>query len=139
MDGITLADTASRVQPQDLSGFFVGWPDAPSNERRLEIVEAADMVVVAYQGDRLVGFITALTDGVFAASIPLIEVLPDLQASGVGRRLLERMLERLQDCYMIDLACDDDVVGFYERNGALRLNAMVWRNYGRLHPTAASQ
>ncbi len=51
---------------------------------------------------------------------------------GVGSALVRGMLERLRSCYMIDLACDDDLVKFYERMGGTRLNSVSWRNYERL-------
>lgn len=35
---------------------------------------------------------------------------------------------------LVDLACDEDVVPFYERLGGTRLNAMSWRHHHRLTP-----
>lgn len=40
------------------------------------------------------------------------------------------MLDDL-DLYMVDAACDDDVVPFYERLGFTRSNAMIMRRYAR--------
>jgi GNAT superfamily N-acetyltransferase len=132
MDDVQLAASADGVGVDDLDGFFVGWPEPPSPERRLAILLAADEVVVARCNEKLIGFVTAITDGVFAASIPLVEVLPEWQGRGIGRLLMNAMLDRLAGCYAIDLACDDDVVAFYERLGGTRLNAMSWRNHHRL-------
>lgn len=42
---------------------------------------------------------------------------------------MERMLAELDGSYAIDLSCDDDVVGFYEKLGLRRANAMFQRNY----------
>ena len=90
------------------------------------------MVIARDETGTLVGFITAITDGVFAAYIPLLEVLPRFQGQGIGQTLVRRMLTRLQDCYMIDVVCDDDVVTFYEQLAGQRLNGVGWRNSERL-------
>lgn len=134
MTEIVFEASALRVTESDLADFFVGWPTPPSPARRLNVLRSAHEVVVARDGDgRMVGFITAITDGMFAAYIPLLEVLPNHQRQGIGRRLLETMTARLASCYMIDLVCDDDVAGFYERCGSTRVGAaVVWRNYERL-------
>jgi ribosomal protein S18 acetylase RimI-like enzyme len=125
---IQLSRNLHDVAAADLSGFYVGWPNPPSLGRRLEILRAANEVILAWDGDHLVGFITALTDGVFAAYIPLVEVLPSHQGRGIGSELVNQVLDRLRDHYMIDLVCEADVAGFYERLGGTRLTAVAWRN-----------
>lgn len=132
MREVNYSSSAEGVAEGELSDFFVGWPQPPSNAQRRQVLEAASEVVIARDASgTLVGFITAVTDGVFAAYIPLLEVLPDFQGQGIGRALVDRMLGRLQDCYMIDLVCDDSVVTFYEQLGGRRLNGVGWRNYQR--------
>ena len=65
----------------------------------------------------------------FAAYIPLLEVRTDRQHEGVGRALVERMLARLDRCYMVDVVCDENVIAFYEALGGQRLHAVAWRNF----------
>jgi GNAT superfamily N-acetyltransferase len=133
MATVHYSDTASGVTAGDLDGFFVGWPEPPSPARRLAIVQAAHRVVVARDVDGVViGFATAITDGCFAAYVPLVEVLPSRQGHGVGTEMVRRLLDQLAECYIVDLVCDDDVVPFYERIGGTRLNAVAWRRYDRL-------
>lgn len=126
---------AAGLTAADLTPFFVGWPTPPPPERRLEILRAADELVVARDPDgRLVGFVTALTDGTFAAFVPLLEVVPDRQGTGLGSRLVAALLDRLSDCYSVDLVCDPDVTPFSERLGGARLDGIGWRRYERLDP-----
>jgi ribosomal protein S18 acetylase RimI-like enzyme len=73
--------------------------------------------VLAVEGERVVGFVTAFSEGVLSAYIPLLEVLPEYQRRGVGSELVRRILARLSDLYMVDLACDADLVPYYERLG----------------------
>lgn len=63
----------------NLDGFFVGWPAAPSNEVFQKLLHGSYKVVLAYEGKKLLGFITAISDGVLSAYIPLLEVLPSHQ------------------------------------------------------------
>ena len=134
MLGAATYDTdVDRLVAADLDGFFVGWPDPPSPGRRLDILRAAHRTVIARDASgRVVGFVTAITDGVFAASITLLEVLPDAQHAGIGSELARRVLADLDGCYMVDLTCDADVAPFYERLGATALTAMAWRRYARI-------
>lgn len=122
---IEFRDTADGLTADALSGFFVGWPEPPSPERHLELLRASTHVVVALEGERVVGFATAVSDGVLSAYVPLLEVLPGHQARGIGTELIRRLLARLEGLYMVDLACDEDLVAFYERLGLHRVGTAV--------------
>lgn len=121
------------ITPDMLEGFFVGWPDPPGCGTHLRLLRQSSHVVLAVDTDRrqVAGFITAVSDGVLSAYIPLLEVLPERQGEGIGRELVERMLKQLGNLYMIDLCCDDGLVPFYEQLGMHRVNGMVLRNYER--------
>ena len=108
---IVYRESTDGVRPAHLAGFFVGWPNPPSPETHLRILDHSDAIVLAVDEEtsRVVGFITAITDHVVAAYIPHLEVLPPYQGQGIGRALVERMVRRLKDLYMIDLLCDPDV------------------------------
>ena len=45
---------------------------------------------------------------------------------------MRRVLALLEDRYMVDLCCDDDLVEFYERLGMSRLNGMALRTPGAI-------
>jgi ribosomal protein S18 acetylase RimI-like enzyme len=116
-----------------LDGFFVGWPDPPSARTHREILHRSAYVVLAVdeQAGRVVGFVTAISDGVLSACIPLLEVLPAYQRQGVGRELTRRMLVLLKDLYMVDLTCDRDVQAFYAQCGMTESTGMMMRNHER--------
>ncbi len=103
---IDFTDSCEGVEARHLQGFFVNWTDPPTPATHLRILKQSGLVVLARDdatGD-VVGFVTALTDGVLSASIPLLEVLPTNQGQGIGKALLRRMIERLGNLYMIDTA-----------------------------------
>jgi ribosomal protein S18 acetylase RimI-like enzyme len=126
---IRYADELTGIEAQHLRGFFVGWPRLLSPDDHLRLLAGSDRVVLAIDTDteRVVGFVTALTDGVLTGFIPLLEVLPAYQGQGIGRALMSRMLDRLQALPNIDLMCDPDIVPFYERFGMRPWTGMVLR------------
>jgi ribosomal protein S18 acetylase RimI-like enzyme len=131
---IQYTDDPSTIRPQQLEGGFgVGWPDPPSPENHLRIMHASYAVWLAIdeESDSVVGFINAISDGISAAYIPLLEVLEPFQNRGIGSELARRMLETLRHLYQIDLMCDDDLVPFYRRLGMAKAGGMIVRNYDR--------
>lgn len=114
-------------------GFFVGWPNPPSAETHLRFLKGSAHVFLAMDDatGNVVGFVTAISDGVTCAYIPHLEVLPPYQAHGVGTELMGRMLETVRHLYMIDLLCDEDVQPFYARLGMHPTTGMMVRNYER--------
>lgn len=45
-----------------------------------------------------------------------------------GSELMKRMLDKLNDMYMVDLLCDADIQSFYERFAMQKTTAMMFRN-----------
>ncbi|MFO1442078.1 GNAT family N-acetyltransferase [Bacillus sp. Bva_UNVM-123] len=114
-----------------LKGFFVDWPNPPSPETHLKLLKNSSKVVIALDEatNQVIGFITAISDGVLSAYIPLLEVLPEYKNKGIGKELVNRMLKELDSFYMIDLCCDDDLVPYYDKFGMMKTNGMIYRNY----------
>ncbi|HMN29257.1 MAG TPA: GNAT family N-acetyltransferase [Caldilineaceae bacterium] len=131
---ITYLTSTETITVDQLQGFFVGWPNPPTPATHLRLLRQSDLVVLALdkEAQRVVGFITALTDGVLSAYIPLLEVLPSYQGRGIGRALVEQILDRLRTCYAIDLLCDVDVQPFYARLGFRPFTGMLIRNYEQI-------
>ncbi|CEG27087.1 GNAT family N-acetyltransferase [Bacillus sp. B-jedd] len=123
--------TLEEITADMLNGFFVGWPNPPSPETHLKLLQNSSHIVLAVEGEQVIGFITAISDGVLSAYIPLLEVLPEYQGKGIGQELVSKMLEHLRGIYMIDLCCDDDLVPYYEKFGMFKANGMLFRNYDR--------
>ncbi len=114
-----------------LRGFFEGWRKPRTPEVHLEILSGSDLIVLAVDQNagKVVGFITALTDGVQAAFIPLLEVSPDYRGQGIGSTLVREMLAKLEGLPSIDLMCDPGLQAFYERFGMSPSVGMIIRQY----------
>jgi GNAT superfamily N-acetyltransferase len=114
---LTYRDTATGIGSDQLAGFFVGWPSPPTAERHLEILHGSHAVAIAVDDAALVGYATAISDGVLSAFIPLLEVLPAYQHQGIATELVKRLLAQLDHLYMVDVCCDADLEPFYRRLG----------------------
>lgn len=130
---ITYSDSVDGITADKLNGFFVGWPNPPTPATHLRILQGSTHVQLAIDDEtgNVVGFMTAISDGVSAAYIPHLEVLPAYKQQGIGSELVKRMLETLKNIYMVDLICDADVQPFYARLGMRPYTAMIHRNYDR--------
>ncbi|MFH1865393.1 MAG: GNAT family N-acetyltransferase [Candidatus Eisenbacteria bacterium] len=130
---IRYTDSTEGIAEEQLSGFFVGWPDPPSPATQMKILEGSHTVMLAIDDEesRVVGFVTAVSDGVLAAYIPLLEVLPEYRRHGIGSELVRRAMEKLDGLYMVDLVCDPQMESFYSRFGMKPAHAMAIRRYER--------
>lgn len=120
-----------NITHEMLAGFFVEWPNPPSTETHLKLLNNSSKIVVVIDPsvNKVVGFITAISDGILSAYIPLLEVLPAYKNQGIGKKLVQKMLEELDDIYMIDLCCDDDLIPYYKKFKMMESTAMIKRNY----------
>ena len=132
--GIEYRDTADGLAASQLAGFFVDWLRQPTPEAHLDILHGSAHVVVALDeaSDQVVGFVTAISDGVLSAYISLLEVLPEYQGRGIGSELMRRLLSQTKGLYMVDTLCDVDVQSYYARFGMQRSRGMCIRRYDRI-------
>ena len=130
---ITYTNSLKNLSADQLAGFFVDWPNPPSRETHLRLLRSSTAAWLAVEEEtrQVVGFITAISDGVLSAYIPFLEVLPEFQHQGIGQELVRRMLETLKGFYMVDLLCDAELQGFYAPLGMHKADGMMIRNYDK--------
>lgn len=126
---ILYSNDKKKLDQLIISGFFVGWPNPPSEQTLKKILNGSQHVYLAIEDNRLVGFINAISDQVLSAYIPLLEVLPEYQGQGIGKMLVTKMKEDLKRYYMIDISCDQDIQGFYVEQGFKPAHGVMIRNY----------
>ena len=129
MDEIFYSSDLSSVTSDALEGFFEGWTIRPTSDTLLRLLNASPVRVLAMDSTngKCIGYVTALTDGVLFGYVSSLEVLPEYQGRGIGKSLMGRVLDQLQDLYAVDLVCDEDVQPFYEKCGLKRCFSMVVR------------
>lgn len=90
--------TDAYLDLKDLLPLYeaVGWT---SYSQKPDILEAAIKgsrdILVAYDEDQLVGLIRTVGDGVSIIFVQDILVLPDYQRQGIGRSLLQAILDKI--------------------------------------------
>lgn len=130
---IKYTDNTDDITVEQLAGYFVGWPNPPSPATHLKLLKRSYKIVLAIDdaSGMVVGFVNAISDGVLAAYIPLLEVLPNYQKRGIGQGLMQRLLGSLRDFYMIDLICERKLESYYRRFDMAPAFGMVIRNFDR--------
>ena len=92
-----------------------------------QMFENSSLVLTAWHDGRLVGIARVLTDGVLYSYLCGLAVEPDVQGLGIGRRLIEAVLERCRGTELV-LRDSDISAGFYARLGFERVpNAWMRR------------
>ena len=124
-------DTSKITANMLNSGFFAGWPNPPTPDTHLRILQSSYLAYVAIDTkiNKVVGFINAISDGVLSAYIPLLETLESHRGNGIGSELVRLMLANLDDLYMIDIAHDENRNTFYDKFNPHRGTLSFFRNY----------
>ncbi|MDD5169931.1 MAG: GNAT family N-acetyltransferase [Syntrophales bacterium] len=73
-------------------------------------------VVFVFHEDRLIGFGRALSDGAYQAAIYDVVVIPEHQGKGIGRVMMENLLQKVAHCNLI-LYANPGKEGFYSTMG----------------------
>ena len=103
------------VDLDQLAALFdaVGWQKRTTNRTRLsQLVSGSLWVVSAWDGDGLVGFARAISDGAFNAYISTVAVLPAYQKRGIGRELVRRLVDN-RDGIQFVLHANERAYPFY--------------------------
>lgn len=129
---IEYIDSLKDIAALEYEGFFDGWPNPPSVQKHIKLLENSDYIWLAVDSDegKVIGFINAISDKTLCAYIPLLEVLPEYRGQGIGSELMRHMLNTLSDYYMIDLICDEKLASFYSRFNMHKSKGMMIRNFG---------
>jgi len=85
---------------------------SPDEHRRA--FEASFATVFARHDGRLVGFGRAISDGVYQAAVYDVAVIPDYQGKGIGKIIMENILNRISGCNIILYAAIAKD-GFYQK------------------------
>ena len=125
---IEYRESVAGLTPHDFEGFCIGWSRPLTGGELLRVLHGSAYVCVAFRDGRVIGFVNAVSDGVFMAFIPLLEVRPEEQGQGIGSELVRRAMERYGDFYGVDLLCDPGLTPFYSRLGMTPVSGMVYRN-----------
>jgi ribosomal protein S18 acetylase RimI-like enzyme len=82
--------------------------------------EASHTAVFVYKAGRMIGFGRAISDGAYQAAVYDVAVVPEFQKMGIGRMIMEKILERLSGCNVI-LYASPGKEDFYRKLGLRKM------------------
>ena len=84
---------------EELKDLFlsVKWSSGHYPEKLVAAMKNYETVYSAWDGDRLIGLLSALDDGVMTAYVHYLLVNPEYQRLGIGKRLVELAKEKYKD------------------------------------------
>ena len=91
------------------------WPDwgLGGIDRAIE----ASVAVGAWDGERLVGFARAVSDGEHRAYVEDVVVDPEYRGQGIGEQIVAALVGAIGEVHIVSLFCEPERVEFYGRNG----------------------
>lgn len=110
--------TTKEFQAEALQSLFlsVEWSSGNYPQKLQEAMIKADAVISAWDGEKLVGLMNCLSDGMTAYFHYLL-VMPEYQGKGIGKEIMRRMLECCDGCITKVLIAYAEQVPFYELCG----------------------
>jgi predicted N-acetyltransferase YhbS len=107
---VTLYDTAGLPRPtHDL-------------QRIKRMFENSDLIVTAWDEDKLVGVSRTITDWVWGSYLADLAVSPDYKSSGIGKKLIELTREKIGKQSMLLLLSVPTAMDYYPKVGFVREN-----------------
>ena len=95
----------------------VEWSSGHFPDRLVVAMKNYETVYSAWDGDKLVGMICTMDDGIMTAYIHYLLVNPEYQGLRIGRTLVEMTKEHYKDYLRIVLISYDKEAHFYEAYG----------------------
>ena len=97
--------------------FQTDWADQRTCEDVEQMLTSTQVLLGAWNGDQLVAFARAVTDGKYRALIDDVIVDRAHRGKGLGKRIMHALSERLLEVEEVFLRCDEDHVSYYQKIG----------------------
>ncbi len=104
---------------EDLQELFlsVEWSSGHYPDKLVTAMKNFETVYAAYDGEKLVGMICAMDDGIMTAYVHYLLVNPEYQGQEIGRTLVEMVKDKYADFLRIVLIAYNSELNFYENCG----------------------
>ena len=104
---------------QDLKDLFlsVEWSSGHFPDKLVVAMKNFKTVISAWDGDKLVGMICAMDDGIMNAYVHYLLVRPEYQGKGIGKVLVDKVHEIYKDDLRIGVVAYNEELAFYEHCG----------------------
>jgi len=113
----------------ELKGLFkqTSWAKNRSLEGVEKLLQKTEVFVVFRDTDteQLIGFGRALSDGVYRALLDDIVIEASYRKRGLGKRIVQELLDQLQDVEQVFLNTKHELEDFYNELGFTKTNALT--------------
>lgn len=111
--------TTHEFSSKDLQDLFlsVEWSSGHYPDKLVIAMQNFKTVYTAWDGDKLVGLISAMDDGIMTAYVHYLLVHPDYQHIGIGKKLVEMIKDTYKDYLRIVVVAYNAELRFYESCG----------------------
>ena len=115
---VTYRDTHDFRQ-EDLQRLFcsVGWSSGHFPDRLVVAMKNFHTVLSAWDGEKLVGMVCAMDDGIMNAYVHYLLVDPEYHGQTIGRTLMEMIRQTYKTYLRIAVIAYNDELHFYENCG----------------------
>lgn len=106
--------TESQLQDLFLS---VEWSSGQYPEKLVKAMENYETVYSAWDGEKLVGLVSAMDDGIMTSYVHYLLINPAYQHNGIGKTLINMIKDTYKDYLRIVLVSYDSGIEFYHSCG----------------------
>lgn len=114
----------SRIEPHQLAELFkssgIKRPIDDLN-RLKKMLDNANLIITAWDGDKLVGIARALTDFSYCCYLSDLAVDREYQKQGIGQELVTEVLRQIGDESMILLMAAPETMEYYPKIGFTKI------------------
>ncbi len=96
------------------------WSSAEKPELLQKALLASHSLVTAWDGERLIGLGSAISDGWLVVYYSHLLVLPDYQGGGIGTRLMQMLMARYVGFHQQMVVAEGAATDFYRKCGFVR-------------------
>lgn len=120
------------LAPDAVAHLFsqTAWTKTRTPEQIAWMLKSTPLILAAFDSDRLIGVARVITDDLFRAYIEDVIVDEAFRGQGIGRELMEHLMDRLVHVEEITFNCEEHLIPFYEKFGFERFDMPfmhIWR------------
>ena len=111
--------TTKIFTKKQLEKLFISvkWNSGKYPKKLKKAMKNSDTVISAWDNGKLVGLMSAISDGSMNVFFPYLLFKPQYQGLGIGKTILVKMLNKYKNYYRKSLYCNFDKLNFYEKFG----------------------
>lgn len=119
MESNFLYQYETEIDKMQLVNLFesVGWKTAEYPNRLYQAIKNSDYVMTVWEDEKLIGLISAISDGYINVFITYLLVHPDYQKRGLGKIMMEDFLKKFDGFGRRILTTELDKENFYQKFG----------------------